>query len=62
MGSFHQTGTGWNVNSRMALVFAIVDRGTFAIDAYDSPDQALATMDKAALLATTTATRCSVSA
>lgn len=27
-------GTGWNVNTRLALVFAVVDRGELSIDAY----------------------------
>lgn len=30
--------TGWNVNTRLALVLAVVDQGTFSIDAYhDTP-------------------------
>src|ERR1022692_4419689 len=47
MGSFHQEHTTWNLNSRMALVFAVVERGTFAIDGYDGDRDILPTMDKA---------------
>jgi hypothetical protein len=37
---------GWNVNSRLALTFAVVDHGSFAIDAYhDKP--LTGTLDKA---------------
>jgi hypothetical protein len=44
--ALHHPRTGWNVNSRLALVFAVVDRGSLAIDAYhDRPDTG--TMDKA---------------
>ncbi|MGH9200357.1 MAG: hypothetical protein ACRD2A_03875 [Vicinamibacterales bacterium] len=45
LGSIHSANTSWNVNSRMALVFAIVERGTFAIDGYES--SIFFTMDKA---------------
>ncbi len=38
--------TGWNVNTRLALVYAIVDEGTFSIDRYHA-DPRLETMDKA---------------
>ncbi|MDP2289540.1 MAG: hypothetical protein Q8M22_00020 [Actinomycetota bacterium] len=39
-------GTGWNVNTRLALVFAVVDRGELTIDAYhDTPPTT--TQDKA---------------
>jgi hypothetical protein len=47
MGSVHSANTSWNVNSRMATVFAIVERGTFAIDGYEGDDDALPTGDKA---------------
>src|SRR5262245_58050541 len=47
MGSVHSANTSWNVNARMATVFAIVERGTFAIDGYDGDNDALPTMDKA---------------
>jgi len=47
MGSLHQEHTTWNVNSRMALVFAIVERHTFAIDGYVGDNDVLPTMDKA---------------
>ncbi len=47
MGSVHSSNTSWNVNARMATVFALVDRGTFAIDGYDDDHEALPTMDKA---------------
>ena len=48
MGSVHSSNTSWNVNARMATVFAIVERGTFAIDGYDGEHDAFPTMDKAA--------------
>ena len=48
MGSVHSSNTSWNVNARMALVFAIVEHGTFAIDGYDGEHDAFPTMDKAA--------------
>jgi hypothetical protein len=48
MGSVHSSNTSWNVNARMALVFAFVERGTFAIDGYDGEHDAFPTMDKAA--------------
>lgn len=38
--------TGWNVNSRLALVLAIVDEGTFSIDTYHDTE-ILYTEDKA---------------
>jgi hypothetical protein len=38
--------TGWGVNSRLNLVFAVVDHGTFAIDAYHEVPPTL-TYDKA---------------
>jgi hypothetical protein len=47
MGSVHSSNTSWNVNSRMGTVFAVVERGTFAIDGYDEDNDALPTMDKA---------------
>src|SRR5437868_11154070 len=47
MGSFHQEHTSWNVDSRMALVFAVVDRGTVAIDGYTGDQDLLPTMDTA---------------
>lgn len=48
LGSIHSANTSWNVNSRMALVFAIVDRGTVAIDGYEGENDIFVTMDKAA--------------
>jgi hypothetical protein len=42
----HHPRTGWNVNSRLALVFAVVDQGSFAIDAYHLGRET-GTMDKA---------------
>jgi hypothetical protein len=48
MASAHTANTSWNVNSRMALVFAVVDRGTFAIDGYHGDNDILPTGDKAA--------------
>ncbi|MGH9201850.1 MAG: hypothetical protein ACRD2A_11515, partial [Vicinamibacterales bacterium] len=48
MCAVHSMSTSWNVNSRMALVFAIVDRGTFAVDDYLSDDGILPSGDKAA--------------
>jgi hypothetical protein len=46
MALVHHPETGWNVNTRLALVFAVVDQGTFSIDAYhESP--LLQTEDKA---------------
>src|SRR5262245_43547642 len=45
MASTHTANLSWNANSRMALVFAVVDRGTFAIDAYHNG--IFATDDKA---------------
>jgi hypothetical protein len=47
MGAVHSGNTGWNVNSRMALVFAVVDRGTFAIDGYVGEKDILWTGDRA---------------
>ena len=46
---FNHLAAGWNVNTRLALVYAIVERGTVAIDSYhDSPAMPfLQTMDKA---------------
>jgi hypothetical protein len=42
----HHPNTGWNVNTRLALVFAVVDGGTLSIDDYhDLPPYE--TMDKA---------------
>lgn len=38
--------TGWNVNSRLALVLAVVDEGTFSIDTYHDTE-ILHTQDKA---------------
>ncbi len=48
MGAVHTANTSWNVNSRMALVFAVVDRGTFAIDGYEGDQDIFPTGDKAA--------------
>jgi hypothetical protein len=48
MAAMHTANTSWNVNSRMALVFAVVDRGTFAIDGYDGDQDIFPTGDKAA--------------
>lgn len=45
--ALHSANTSWNVNSRMALVFAVVDRGTFAIDGYDGDQDIFPTGDKA---------------
>lgn len=42
----YQPHTGWNVNTRLALVFAIIDHGTFRIDDYHATPQ-LETGDKA---------------
>ncbi|MBX3730760.1 MAG: hypothetical protein KF858_16410 [Candidatus Sumerlaeia bacterium] len=47
LASIHQPTTGWNVNTRLALVFAIVDDGTFAIDGYHETGALLETQDKA---------------
>lgn len=47
MGSVHSSNTSWNVNARMATVFAIVDHGVLHIDDYDDEHEALPTMDKA---------------
>lgn len=47
MGSLHSSNTSWNVNSRMGLVFAVVERGSFSIDGYDEEHEAFPTMDKA---------------
>ncbi|MCX7017766.1 MAG: hypothetical protein NTY46_01965 [Candidatus Sumerlaeota bacterium] len=33
---FHHIHAGWNVNSRVALTYAIVERGTARIDGYDT--------------------------
>ena len=48
MAAMHTANTSWNVNSRMALVFAVVDRGTFAIDGYEGDGDIFPTSDKAA--------------
>ena len=48
MSAMHNANTSWNVNSRMALVFAVVDNGTFAIDRYEGANEVLPTGDKAA--------------
>lgn len=46
MWAVHHPGTGWNVNTRLALVYAVVEQGTFSINAFhDTPE--LETMDKA---------------
>ena len=42
----HHPVAGWNVNTRLNLVFAIVDMGTFSIDAYHDLEP-YATNDKA---------------
>lgn len=47
LGLIHQRSTGWNVNSRLALVFAIVDEGSFSIDGYHEEGTITHTMDKA---------------
>jgi hypothetical protein len=47
MAAMHTANTSWNVNSRMALVFAVVDRGTFAIDGYEGDQDIFPTSDKA---------------
>ena len=47
MGTVHSSNTSWNVNSRMALVLAVVERGTFAIDGYEGDNDSFPTMDKA---------------
>lgn len=46
---FHHRQAGWNVNSRLALTYAVVEQGTVAIDAYhDNPFMPyLSTNDKA---------------
>jgi len=46
---FNHLRPGWNVNSRLDLVYALVERGTFAIDAYhdDVKNPLTATGDKA---------------
>ncbi len=49
LGTLHSWDSSWNTNSRMALVFAVVDRGTLAIDGYEGPHDILPTMDKAAI-------------
>jgi hypothetical protein len=47
MAVVYHPSTGWNVNTRLNLVFAVVDRGTIHIDAfhetppYDTGDKAL---------------------
>lgn len=46
MAALHHPATGWNVNTRLALVLAVVDHGTLSIDAYHE-SQHLFTMDKA---------------
>lgn len=46
MAVVHQPETGWNVNTRLALVFAVVEERTFSIDAYHETSE-LETMDKA---------------
>ena len=38
---FHHAEPGWNVNSRLALTFAIVERGTVRIDAYSEQPEIL---------------------
>src|SRR5690348_14331825 len=48
MAAMHTANTSWNVNSRMALVLAVVDRGTFAIDGYEGDNDIFPTSDKAA--------------
>jgi len=42
----YQPTTGWNVNTRLALVYAVVEQGTFSIDAYHE-GWPMDTMDKA---------------
>jgi len=46
---FNHLRPGWNVNSRLDLVYALIERGTFAIDAYhdDVKNPLTATGDKA---------------
>jgi len=48
MSAMHNANTSWNVNSRMALVFAVVEKGTFAIDRYEGDNEIFPTGDKAA--------------
>ena len=48
MAAMHTANTSWNVNSRMALVFAVVEQGTFAIDGYEGDQEIFPTSDKAA--------------
>ena len=43
---FFHKDAGWNINSRVDLVYALVDQGTFRIDAYHDKDPYY-TMDKA---------------
>src|SRR5262245_55496463 len=47
MGAVHSSNTSWNVNSRMALVFAGVDRGTFVVGDYLRDAGLLPSGDKA---------------
>ncbi|NQU42240.1 hypothetical protein HQ520_03070 [bacterium] len=43
---FHHISAGWNVNTRLALTYAVVEKGTLAIDAYHR-QPGLETNDKA---------------
>jgi len=46
MAILYHPATGWNVNTRLALLFAVADRGTFSIDGYHE-DPPMETEDKA---------------
>ena len=46
LASLDHPRTGWGINSRLALVFAVIDHGTFSIDAYHAAGPT-ATGDKA---------------
>ncbi|MDX1971657.1 MAG: hypothetical protein SFY68_03900, partial [Candidatus Sumerlaeia bacterium] len=43
----HHPNTGWNVNTRLALVVAVVENGTFSIDGLHEEGAPYFTMDKA---------------
>ena len=34
LAALDHSSTGWNLNTRLGLVFAVVDEGTLQIDAY----------------------------
>lgn len=44
---FHHQNTGWNVNTRLALVVAVVEEGTFSIDGLHDEGGMFPTNDKA---------------